>query len=338
MNTCARWPPDAPLAGDSDVKRRILVTGAAGFAGSHLLDRLERDTSAQLIAWRRPGEPLPAGRSDRGGPICWVTLDLRDRDAVNDAVAKAPPDLIYHLAGAAHVGASWAKTADTLAINALGTHYLLDAVGRAGLTPRVLIPSSAYVYRPSDTPMDEGAPVQPNSPYGFSKLAQEMAGLEALAEAGVRVILSRSFNHVGPRQDPAFSTSSFAKQIAAVEAGKAEPVILVGNLDARRDLNDVRDTVRAYQLIAEHGTPGRVYNVCSGVAYSAADVLNGLLRAARVRIDVRVDPARFRPNDMPVVLGNYGRLRDELGWHPEIPFEQTLHDLLDYWRGVVAGN
>jgi GDP-4-dehydro-6-deoxy-D-mannose reductase len=338
MRESGRRPPDARLGSDSDVKRRILVTGAAGFAGSHLLDRLERDTSAELVAWRRPGERLPAGRSDRDGSICWVTLDLRDRDAVDHAVAEAQPAVIYHLAGAAHVGASWAKTADALAINALGTHYLLDAVRRAGLTPRVLIPSSAYVYRPSDTAMDESAPVQPNSPYGFSKLAQEMAGLKAFAEAGIPVVLSRSFNHVGPRQDPSFSTSSFAKQIATVEAGGAEPVILVGNLDARRDLTDVRDTVRAYQSIVERGTPGRVYNVCSGVAYRVADVLNGLLAAARVRIDVRVDPARFRPNDMPVVLGDHRRLLDELGWRPEIPFDQTLHDLLDYWRGVVAGN
>jgi GDP-4-dehydro-6-deoxy-D-mannose reductase len=314
----------------------VLVTGAAGFAGSHLLDRLEHDASAELVAWRRPGEPLPAGRSEHGTSICWAALDLCDRDAVDDAVATAQPTTIYHLAGAAHVGAAWTRTADTLAVNALGTHHLLGAVHRAGLTPRVLIPSSAYVYQPSDAAIDEAAPVRPNTPYGFSKLAQEMVGLAAWADARIPVVLSRSFNHVGPRQDPSFSTSSFAKQIATVEAGKADPIIFVGNLDARRDLTDVRDTVRAYEMMAERGRPGAVYNVCSGVARTVAEVLNGLLAASRVRIEVRVDAARFRPTDTPLVLGDGRRLSDELGWRPAIPFEQTLHDLLDYWRGTVA--
>jgi GDP-4-dehydro-6-deoxy-D-mannose reductase len=321
--------------GGIDVKRRVLITGAAGFAGSHLLDLLERDTGMEIVAWRRPGEPLPAGRSEHTGPICWVTLDLRERDAVNPAVVDARPAFIYHLAGAAHVGDAWTKTADALAINALGTHYVIDAARRSGLKPRILIPSSAYVYQASDTAIDEDTPVRPNSPYGLTKLAQEMAGLKAFEQDDIPVLISRSFNHVGPRQDPSFSTSSFARQIATIEIGKAEPVILVGNLAARRDLTDVRDTVRAYRMIIENGRPGRVYNVCSGVAYPVADVLKGLLAAARVPIEVRVDAARLRPNDTPIVLGDCRRLRGELGWGPRIPFEQTLYDLLDYWRGVV---
>ena len=321
--------------GGIDVKRRVLVTGAAGFAGSHLLDLLERDSSIEIVAWRRPGERLPTGRSEHGGQIAWTTLDVRERDAVNAAVADARPVVIYHLAGAAHVGDAWVNTADALAINALCTHYVLDATRRAGSRPRILIPSSAYVYQPSDDAITEDAPTRPNSPYGLTKLAQEMAGLEAFAEDGIPVLVSRSFNHVGPRQDPSFSTSSFARQIATIEIGKAEPVIFVGNLAARRDLTDVRDTVRAYRTIVERGTPGSIYNVCSGVARPVADVLQGLLRAARVPIDVRVDAARLRPHDTPIVLGDCRRLRGELGWRPEIPFEQTLRDLLDYWRGMV---
>lgn len=314
---------------------RVLVTGAAGFAGSHLLDRIEHDPGLDIVGWRRPGEPLPAGRSEAGPRIAWVTLDLRDRDAVNRAVADFRPQFIYHLAGAAHVGDAWTRTADALEINALGTYYLLDAPRQCGLTPRVLIPSSAYVYQPSDHGIDEEAPVRPNSPYGLSKVAQEMAGLKAFEQDGIPVVISRSFNHVGPRQVASFSTSSFARQIATIEIGKSEPVMFVGNLSSRRDLTDVRDTVRAYQVILERGTPGRTYNVCSGVARPVSDVLHGLLALARVPIEVRVDRARLRPNDTPVVLGDYSRLRGELGWRPEIPFERTLRDLLDYWRAAV---
>ena len=318
------------------MSERVLVTGAAGFAGGHLLDCIEQDPRLDIVAWRRPGEPLPAGRSEADSAIRWVTLDLRDREEVNAAVADARPRLIYHLAGAAHVGDAWTKTAETLAINALGTHYLIDALRRCGLQPRMLIPSSAYVYQPSEGAIDEDAPVRPNSPYGLSKLAQELIGRKAVEQDGISVVISRSFNHVGPRQAPSFSTSSFARQIATIEIGRAEPVMLVGNLSARRDLTDVRDTVRAYRMILERGTPGRVYNVCSGVARVVSDVLQGLLAEARVRIEVRVDPARLRPNDTPLVLGDFTRLRNELGWRPEIPFERTLHDLLDFWRGLVG--
>ncbi len=314
---------------------RILVSGAAGFAGSHLLDLLDRDRDARIVAWRRPGEPLPAGRSDTGTRLSWVTLDVCDREVVRAAVADARPDFIYHLAGAAHVGEAWTRTAETLAVNALGTHFLLDAAGRLGLAPRVLIPSSAYVYQASPDRIGEDSPVRPNTPYGLSKVAQEMAGQQAVERDGIPVMIARSFNHLGPRQAPSFSTSSFARQIAAIEIGRAEPVMYVGNLAARRDLTDVRDVVRAYRLIIERGVAGRIYNIASGVARAVSDVLGGLLAAAHVPIEVRVDPARLRPSDTPVVLGDASRLRNELGWRPEIAFEQTVRDLLDYWRAVV---
>lgn len=319
--------------------RRVLITGAAGFAGSHLLDLLTADPDLDLVAWRRPGEapyvPRPAGAAAR--PLRWLSLDLRDREGVAAAVADAQPAIVYHLAGAAHVGAAWARTSDALAVNALATHHVIEGARRAGLTPRILIPSSAYVYRPSEAAIGEDWPIGPNSPYGVSKLAQEMIGFRAWEDDGIPVVVARAFNHVGPRQDPSFSTSSFARQIATIEAGATVPVIQVGNLSARRDLTDVRDTVRAYRLIADHGRPGRVYNVCRGVAYPVSGVLDGLLRASRIPIEIRVDAARLRPSDTPVVLGDGARLREELGWRPAIPFEQTLGELLDYWRGAVNG-
>lgn len=314
---------------------RVLVTGAAGFAGSHLLDLIEHEPDVHVVGWRRPGEPLPPGRTEHDSRISWVTVEVRDREAVYAAVSEARPAFVYHLAGAAHVGDAWKRTGETLAVNALGTHYLVDALRRCALKPRMLIPSSAYVYEPSDRAINEDAAVRPNSPYGLSKIAQEMVGQRAVHEDELPVMIARSFNHLGPRQAPSFSTSSFARQIAMIEAGRTEPVMLVGNLSARRDLTDVRDTVRAYRTILHDGTAGRIYNVCSGVARPVSDVLDGMLAGARVPVEIRVDPARLRPNDTPVVLGDCSRLQDELHWRPKIPFEQTLRDLLDYWRGTV---
>jgi GDP-4-dehydro-6-deoxy-D-mannose reductase len=196
----------------------------------------------------------------------------------------------------------------------------------------VLIPSSALVYKPADRPLVEDDPLVPAGPYGVSKLAQEMT-----ADASpLPVLLARPFNHAGPRQGPAYVTSAFAKQLAEIEAGISEPILRVGNLDARRDLTDVRDTVRAYRALAEHGQPHRPYNVCSGRAYRIRELLEILLSLARVRVNVEVDPARLRPSDNPVVLGSPARIIQETGWQPAIPIEQTLSDLLAFWRAAVT--
>jgi GDP-4-dehydro-6-deoxy-D-mannose reductase len=314
------------------VNETILVTGAAGFAGSHLLDLLETGP-ATVVAWRRPGDPLPADRS--GDELPWMSVDLLDAEAVRAAVARTRPRAIYHCAGAAHVGHSWDRTHETLAVNVLGTYHLIEAVRRAGLASRILIPGSALVYRQSGGALGETNPVGPSSPYGFSKLAQEMLGARGVTEAKLPILLTRSFNHIGPRQAPSFFASSFARQIATIEAGRSEPVMVVGNLDARRDLSDVRDTIRAYQAIVERGRPGVIYNVCSGRAHAIGEILDGLLAQAQASITVRVDPALFRPNDNPLVVGNNARIREELGWTPTIPIERTLRDLLDFWRGTL---
>ena len=311
----------------------IVVTGAAGFAGSHLLDLLEV-RGAHLVAWRRPSDPFPSGRD--GDELPWMSLDLLDRAAVADAIARVRPSIVYHCAGAAHVGRSWDRTRQTLEVNVLGTWHLLAAVRDAGLRSRVLVPGSALVYRSATRPLSESDPVGPESPYGLSKLAQEQLGVRAVTEAGIPALITRSFNHIGARQDPSFFAASFARQIARIEAGRQDPAIAVGNLDARRDLTDVRDTVRAYVTIAERGTPGRIYNVSSGRAYTIGEILDGLLAHARVPIAVRVDPALLRPNDTPVVAGDHSRLTSELGWQPEIPIERALGDLLAFWRGAVA--
>ena len=308
------------------MSRPILVTGAAGFAGSHLLDLLARD-GVDVVAWRhRGGAPLSTPSQ-----TLWDEVDLLDRSAVTAAIRRAQPSAVYHCAGAAHVGKAWDSSEPTLAVNVRGTHHLLEALRESGLSIPVLIPGSAMIYRPSASPLSEDDPLVPPNPYGLSKLAQELLAVRSIQD-GIHVHVARAFNHVGARQDPAFAASGFARQITEIEAGRKEPEIVVGNLGAKREVTDVRDTVRAYRLVLERGQPGRPYNVCSGRAIAVGDVLDLLVARARVPVRVRVDPARFRPNDLPILNGDPRRIQGELGWTAEIPIEQTLDDLLEYWR------
>jgi GDP-4-dehydro-6-deoxy-D-mannose reductase len=307
----------------------VLVTGAAGFVGGHLIDLLAGD-GTDVVAWHRPGGTAPAA-SRVNGAVRWQAVDLLDPAVVRRALDEIKPAAVYHCAGAAHVGLSWADASRTLAINVRGTHHLLDGLRHARPGARVVIPSSAMVYAPADRALTEDDPITPHSPYALSKLAQEMEGVRAIAD-GLEVTIARAFNHLGPRQDPFFAASGFARRIADIEAGRWAPEMAVGNLDARRDLTDVRDTIRAYRLLVARGQPGRPYNVCSGHAITIRELLDQLLARARVEIRVRVDPARLRPNDVPLVLGDRSRIEAELGWRPEIPLARTLDDLLEDWR------
>ena len=318
----------------------IVVTGAAGFVGHHLLDLLHRsDPNNRILAWRRssaddpkrPPRPLPD--SDR---IDWRTVNLLDRPSVERELKDTPPDQVYHCAGVANVGGSWSNNTPTLAGNLLGTEYLIAGLRTHATEARVLIPGSALVYRPSTSAIDESSPLGPVSPYGLSKLAQEMLGMAAVKQDGLHVVITRSFTHVGPGQALFYAASSFAEQLARIEAGLCPPMLSVGNLEARRDLTDVRDTVLAYQLLMANGVAGAPYNVCSGTAHPIQAVLDGLLAQTTVDVTVREDPARTRPSDNPLLLGAAGRLSRQTGWHPTIPFERTLTDILNYWRDAVA--
>lgn len=307
-----------------------IVTGAAGFAGRYLLERLAG--SGRLVAWSRPGGRPPASE----GAIAWAAVDVTSRDDVRRAVDAARPDRIYHLAGAASVETSWTSAVPHLRVNALGTDHLLDAVQRAGRRCRVLVVTSGQIYAPADGPIGEDGLLLPQSPYGLTKLAQDRLALSAANGDGLDVVVARPFNHIGPRQTPDFAVASFARQIARIERGLAPPTILVGNLETRRDITDVRDVIDAYVRIMERGECGRAYNVCSGRAWRMRDLLDELLRMATTSIGVETDPARHRPVDVPVVQGDATRLRTELGWTPRIAVEDTLRATLDYWRHEVA--
>ncbi len=309
----------------------VLVTGAAGFVGSHLIELLEREPN-DIIAWLRPDtEPLVTGSR-----VIWHAVELHDREAVAAAIAAFAPSEIYHLAGVPHVGDSWAHVHETFAGNVLGTHHLFDGLRRAALTPRVLITSTAFVYAPIERAITEDDVIRPNSPYGTSKIAQEMVAMRAWQDDGIPALIARAFNHVGPRQAPSFVASSIAKQIAEIEAGRRPAKLELGNLASQRDIMDVRDTVRAYRAMMASAIPGVPYNVCSGTAVPIRDLVELLRSKARVPITIEQDQSRFRPNDTPLVLGDHSRLTRDTGWSPQIPLEQTVEDLLAYWRQTLV--
>jgi len=307
----------------------VLVTGAGGFAGSHLIELLAG--SADLVGWAR-SDPAP-----EIAPLArWQRVDVLDREQVTDAIATLRPASIFHCAGLPHVAESWADTAAPLATNVLGTHRILEAVERVGSRCRVLVTSSAQVYAPAPGPIAEDDRIGPSSPYALSKLAQEQLALRSNTDT-LTVIVTRPFNHTGPRQKPAFLAPSVARQIAMIERGLLEPVLKVGNLEPRRDVMDVRDAVRAYAALMKTGTPGTIYNVATGVGRPVRSIVEALVSRARVPVRIEQDPARFRPSDIPVLVGNPTRLQQATGWDLQISFEEMVDDLLDYWRGQSNG-
>jgi GDP-4-dehydro-6-deoxy-D-mannose reductase len=310
----------------------ILVTGATGFVGGHMLDRLA--DRAPLVAWYRPkGRPPDPHRH-----IDWRPVDLLDAGSVAQAIEDATPTQVFHIAGAPQVQSSWQTVGPHLETNVLGSHNLFEAIRRRGVACRILVVSSSQVYQTSDDPLDESAPLLPATPYGLSKLAQDRLAERAWREDGLDVVLARPFNHAGPRQSADFVVSSFARQIARIEARLAPPELRVGNLEARRDMTDVRDVVEAYDLMMATAPAGRPFNVCSGRAWKIRDLLDELLHLARTPVEVTVDEARLRPTDIPVVQGDASRIRAELGWKPHIRVEQTLSDTLEWWRAETSRN
>lgn len=307
----------------------VLVTGAAGFAGSHLVDLLVA-AGDDVVGWSHRGGRPPA-RTD--GPR-WDAVDLLDAAEVDRAVGRLRPSTVYHCAGRAAAGGAWAQIGETFAVNVRGTLNLLGALERHVPHARVVVTSSALVYQRSDTPIDEGTPLGPEGPYAVSKFAQDR--LAAGFAGRLHVVVARPFNHIGPRQTADFLASAVAQQVAAIERGESPPEVRVGNLSARRDFTDVRDVTAAYRDLAGLGPSGGIYNVCSGRAVAARDIVEGLVARARVPVAVVADPARFRPVDVPVVVGSAARLHSLSGWTPRIAMEQTLDDLLAWWRARPA--
>lgn len=300
---------------------RALVTGASGFVGRYLTDRLAADNV----------EVFAAGGPHDGGTH--FPIDLLDVETLHAAFDLAQPGVVFHLAAQAFVPRAIEAPGETYQTNVIGTANVLAALrawrDRGKRSVRFVFVSSAEVYGaqpPEAMPIDESRAPNPSNPYAASKAAAEALVLGEARSFGVDAVITRAFNHIGPGQNERFAVPAFAAQLAAIARG-GDPVLLVGNLEPRRDFLDVRDVVDAYVAIAQSGRPGEVYNICSGSAISVREILGELIRIANVPVEVREDPARMRPVDVPVLYGSNEKLRGATGWSPRIPLRRTLQDV-----------
>jgi GDP-4-dehydro-6-deoxy-D-mannose reductase len=314
---------------------KALITGVSGFVGSYLaeylLDSGEWEVAGTVFG---PYDNI-TGQGDR---LELYPAELSRLDVMTFILERSQPDAIFHLAAQPLVSASRHDPWGTLESNIRMQLNVLEAVARVNPACRILAVGSSEEYglvTPDDLPISEDTPFRPLSPYAVSKVGQDLLALQYHLTHGLHVVRVRPFNHIGPRQRLGFVAPDFASQVAAIELGQRPPLMQVGNLEAERDFSDVRDVVRAYVSLIGAGKPGEVYNVGSGEAHAVQEVLDVLLSMSHVEVEVRQDPARMRPSEVPRIVCDCTRIRDQVGWQTTIPFEQSLKDVLDYWRRQV---
>ncbi len=315
---------------------KILISGITGFVGSHLAEYLINQGMevAGSVRWRSRLENIETIRDK----IQLIDCDLRDAFSVKKMIEYFRPDYIFHLGAQSFVPFSWHAPQETFITNVISEINIFEAVRELKLSPLIHIAGSSEEYglvKPDEVPITEENPLRPLSPYGVSKVAQDLLGYQYFKSYGMKIVRTRAFNHTGPRRGEVFVSSNFAKQIAEIEKGKRPPIIYVGNLEAVRDFIDVRDVVVAYWLSLVKGVPGEVYNIATGVGRKISQLLDILLSFSPVKIEIRQDPGRIRPSDVELLIGDCTKFRKQTGWMPKIPFEQTLEDLLKYWRDRV---
>ncbi len=317
---------------------KVLITGITGFAGSHLADLLLAEHPEVEVCgikrWRSRRENIEHLEEH----VRMLECDIRDGSATRDVIEAERPDLIFHLAAQSFVPSSWIAPQESLSTNILGQLNIFEAIRKSGHDSRILIAGSSEEYglvHPDELPITEDQPLRPLSPYAVSKVAQDMLAYQYFQSYGLKVIRSRGFNHTGPRRPAVFVCSDFAKQVVEIELGLREPEIRVGNLEARRDFTDVRDMVNAYWLALTKGEAGEVYNIATGTSWAISEVLDKLAGMAKIDVTIVQDQKRMRPSDVPRLEGDASKLRAATGWEPRIPFDKTLADLLDHWRGCL---
>ena len=343
---------------------RVLITGITGMAGSFLAEYLaDHHPGVEVFGtfrWRSKLDNLQDLRNSgklnvldegqritdqaslrrfvRPGQVTVIDCELQDGSAVRGVIRAVQPHKIFHLAAQSFVPTSWTAPAATLTNNIVSQVNLFEAVREAQLDPVIHIAGSSEEYGlvyPDEAPIAESNPLRPLSPYAVSKVAQEMLAIQFFRSYGLKCVVTRGFNHTGPRRGQVFATSSFAKQIAEIEAGLRKPIIEVGDLESRRDWTDTRDMVRAYWLATERGEPGEVYNVGRGTCIAVGDMLDVLLSQSSVEIAKEQDPSRMRPSDVRLLWANVDKFKKATAWEPVIPFDRTMADLLNYWRERV---
>ncbi len=317
---------------------RVLITGITGFVGSHLAEYALTQEGVEVygtVRWRSRLDNVEH-LLDR---IKLVDCDLRDGVAVRRTLEEVKPDYIFHLAAQSFVPTSWKAPAETFITNVISQLHILEAIRELGLRDtRVHVAGSSEEYGmvyEHETPITEENPLRPLSPYAVSKVAQDLLAYQYHQSYGIYTVRTRAFNHTGPRRGHVFVESDFTRQVALIEKGKKEPVIEVGNLEARRDFSDVRDIVRGYWLSLEMGEPGEVYNLGSGKAITIRELLDLILSFTDIEIEIRQVPERMRPSDVMLLVADYTKFHKATGWEPTIPLERTIEDLLNYWRERV---
>ena len=317
---------------------KILITGIAGFVGSHFVEFFINKKNVEIFGIERKGASTKNISHLMSKIHSYRQCDIKDFKALKKVIREISPDHIIHLAAQASPSMSWKIPVDTVRTNIEGEVNLLEAVRNLNIKPRIIIAGSCDEYglvKRSEIPIKEKQPLRPLNTYAVSKVAQDFLGYQYYKSYGMDIVMTRPFHHTGPGRPEHFVCSSFAKQIALIEKGKQKPVISVGNLNAKRDFTDVRDMVKAYWLIMRKGISGDVYNICSGKGHSIKGILHTLLAFSKTDIKIKVDQSKMRPNDIPIFIGDCSKLRRLTGWKPTIPMEQTLKDLLNYWREQI---